>query len=96
MEEPMFYQGQAVRCVDAADHGFSYPNARRVIEGKRYYIKDPICEGITIKGDGVRRVVTLEGFGDQKFWQMRFIAEEDDQNIEEEIHQALKGQKIVN
>ena len=95
MEPVLFHEGQAVRCVDSKDYGFSETGSTKIIEDKRYYVDDPICAGLSIQGKGVKRPITLRGIPGEYYWQMRFIPDEFDQYVENESHEALKRAKIL-
>ncbi len=88
--EPMFYQGQAVICIDA---GYVYTKDKvriPLIEGKKYYISNP-----KVSQDHDTLFIKVSGISGWSFDQDQFIPEEADRATEEMIHEALKGAKIL-
>lgn len=91
MEQPLFYKGQIVTCVDsngAFDDGSRWP----LIEGKNYTIDNPDYKNVDIK-DNVCAVTLFNVVG--VFDQTRFVPLEFDRQADTEIFEALKGQKII-
>lgn len=92
MEQPLFYQGQRVVAVVSVpppfvvDDKFPMP-----IDGKSYYITHP---NALVNGGYI--FVKIAGFeATQMFWQGLFVGYDTDHALENEIHEALKGQKII-
>lgn len=89
--QPMFYQGQAVVCIDS-DCLVDPPDQKcPLIEGKRYYVTNP-----DLQRDHDTIYIELAGISEWGFDQDQFVPEEADRATEEMIHEALKGAKILN
>ena len=85
MEQPMFYAGQAVRCINNKMKSTNTNQPCPLIEGKRYFIESPdYC-----RTNGHVQVTVYGIYA--AFQQTAFIPEEADNNIEEQIFEALKG-----
>lgn len=93
--KPLFYKGQIVTCIDSSTtngRGFDEDVNWPLIEGKNYTIENPDYKSNEIKDD-VCAVTLFNVWG--VFDQERFIPLEADRQADEEIHQALKGNKIL-
>lgn len=96
MEQPMFYQGQRVVAQVTIPPPFKYDTAYPLpIDGKSYYVNDPNAE--YREGNQAGYIfVKIQGFNvTQMFWQGLFVPYEADEQLEEQIHESLKG-KILN
>lgn len=93
MEQPMFYQGQRVVALTVVANGWSLnPNSPQPIDGKSYYVSNPKASEF-----GGLVWITISGFSDKnEFWQGQFVPYDTDAQLEEEIHQAMKGNLIEN
>lgn len=86
----LFYKGQRVVFI-GNPKGLEPGEPHGLIDGKSYYVNNP-C--------GQERYgfvwITLQGFADDDGFEQRgFIPYDDDLKLENEIHEALKGQKII-
>lgn len=90
MEKPMFYQGQMVVCVDGAGvTGKIYGCVSELIEGKKYIVSNSNAQ----MWKGMLHI-ELQGLR-HRYNQEFFIPYEADQELENEIHEAMKGRKIT-
>lgn len=90
MEQPLFYRGQKVVYIgDTKTRQF--PFITQLIEGKAYYVSDPN------KDDDKQGIwITLAGIPETHLYLQRvFVPYETDLKLDNEIHEALKGQKII-
>lgn len=91
MEKPMFYQGQRIVCIQRFRCFSGGDKKNPLIEGKTYIVsnpdsKHPLSKSITVNLVGLPQ--------SQHFRQLQFIPYDTDKELENEIHEALKGVKI--
>lgn len=84
MEQPMFYQGQRVVCVDAPNRPENGCGDTELIEGKSYYIEN----GSSQISNG-RIYVAIVGLM-YDYLQTSFVPYDTDKALEDEIFEALK------
>lgn len=102
----LFHIGDEVICVDSKPNRIGKPSG--LIEGKKYIINDVyFCSGcgqtkVTV-GIMENFVTSLcpcgcssRPFFERLYFQTRFIKPETDHQLEEQIHESLKGIKIEN
>ncbi|HEU5289468.1 MAG TPA: hypothetical protein VFU05_02420 [Cyclobacteriaceae bacterium] len=91
MEQPLFYTGQRVVCIDGGEPIGTCGTRNQIIEGKSYYITDP-CRKETNKAV----YVSLSGFNPNFAWRQDcFVPYDEDQKLENEIFESLKGKILT-
>lgn len=91
MEKPMFYQGQRVVCVDRLPCTDGSLTNNPLIEGKSYYVTNPHFPTCYVN----KVYIMVSGIW-AAFNQRQFVPYDTDKELENEIHEALKGVKIEN
>ena len=77
MESPLFYPNEPIICIDSKGE-FDTDEPLDLIQGKKYTVNDPSGRGIT-----------LIGHGGNRYDQNRFIPEQTDGELEDQIRESL-------
>lgn len=88
MEQPLFYKGQKIVCVDSSGRSWKGTDTG-IIEGKTYVVSNNWKLHFATSTYGIMVV----GIDDCIFRQTRFVPLDTNHQLEEEIFESLKGRK---